>query len=112
MIQTWNPKSKTEPYAHSAGELVAFAKEAIENFFEIPVNISENLFYDFVNGLENIFRDYIAFVASCGKSFSNNLCRSNLSLVLKIKTECLIFIVCRIKTELSPFTPSTNKMQP
>ncbi|KAL0414273.1 UNVERIFIED_CONTAM: protein unc-13 [Sesamum radiatum] len=36
--ETWNPKSKTEPYAHSAAELVRFANEAVENFFEIPVN--------------------------------------------------------------------------
>ncbi|KAK6122789.1 hypothetical protein DH2020_043467 [Rehmannia glutinosa] len=68
--ETWNPKSKTEPYAHSAVELVSFAKEAVENFFEIPVNVSESLFYDFVDGLENIFRDYIAFVASCGSKQS------------------------------------------
>ncbi|KAI3459535.1 hypothetical protein Pfo_016198 [Paulownia fortunei] len=68
--ETWNPKSKTEPYAHSAGELANFAKEAVENFFEIPVNISENLFYDLVDGLENIFRDYITFVASCGSKQS------------------------------------------
>ncbi|GFP85832.1 hypothetical protein PHJA_000727000 [Phtheirospermum japonicum] len=64
--ETWNPKSKTEPYAHSAVDLVGFAKEAVESFFDIPVTISENLFYDFVDGLENIFRDYITFVASCG----------------------------------------------
>ncbi|KAL6535200.1 hypothetical protein OROMI_026574 [Orobanche minor] len=68
--ETWNPKSKTEPYAHSAVELVSFAKEAVDDYFEIPVNISENLFYDFVDGLENIFRDYIAFVASCGSKQS------------------------------------------
>ncbi|KAG8373197.1 hypothetical protein BUALT_Bualt12G0146000 [Buddleja alternifolia] len=37
-IKTWNPKSKTKPYAHLAGELVTFAKEVVENFIEIPIN--------------------------------------------------------------------------
>ena len=64
--ETWNPKSKNEPHAHSAGELVSFAKEAVDNFFEIPATISEVLFYDLVDGLENLFRDYIAYVGSCG----------------------------------------------
>ncbi|KAL7081260.1 hypothetical protein ACP275_14G028700 [Erythranthe tilingii] len=68
--ETWNPKSKTEPYAHSASELVSFVKEVVDSFFEIPVTLSESLFYDFVNGLENVFRDYIAFVASCGSKQS------------------------------------------
>ncbi|KAL8486683.1 hypothetical protein ACS0TY_023395 [Phlomoides rotata] len=64
--ETWNPKSKNEPHAHSAGELVSFAKEAVDSFFEIPATISEVLFYDLVDGLENLFRDYIAYVGSCG----------------------------------------------
>ncbi|GER52242.1 hypothetical protein STAS_29680 [Striga asiatica] len=68
--ETWNPKSKTEPYAHSAAELVKFAKEAVQNFFEIPVNVSENLVYDLTDGLEHLFGDYITFVASCGSKQS------------------------------------------
>ncbi|GFP83397.1 hypothetical protein PHJA_000483100 [Phtheirospermum japonicum] len=68
--ETWNPKSKTEPYAHSASEIVKFAKEAVENFFEIPVNVSENLVYDLTDGLEHLFGDYITFVASCGSKQS------------------------------------------
>ncbi|KAI3469804.1 hypothetical protein Pfo_026467 [Paulownia fortunei] len=68
--ETWNPKSKTEPYAHSAAELVRFAKETVENFFEIPVNVSENLVYDLTDGLENLLGDYITFVASCGSKQS------------------------------------------
>lgn len=70
MLQTWNPKSKTEPYAHSAVELIKFAKEAVESFFEIPVNVSENLVYDLADGLEHLFREFITFVASCGMEYS------------------------------------------
>ncbi|KAG8369882.1 hypothetical protein BUALT_Bualt14G0059700 [Buddleja alternifolia] len=68
--ETWNPKSKMEPYAHSAAELVRFAKEAVENFFEIPVNVSENLIYDLTDGLEHLLGDYITFAASCGSKQS------------------------------------------
>ncbi|KAL0433246.1 UNVERIFIED_CONTAM: protein unc-13 [Sesamum latifolium] len=67
--ETWNPKSKTEPYAHSAAEIVSFVKEAMENFFEIPINISETLFYDLIDGLENVFGLHY-FVASCGSKQS------------------------------------------
>ncbi|XP_022871406.1 uncharacterized protein LOC111390577 [Olea europaea var. sylvestris] len=68
--ETWNPKSKTDPYANSAVDLIKFAKEAVENFFEIPVNISENLVYELADGLERLIRDYITFVASCGSKQS------------------------------------------
>ncbi|KAK4427843.1 protein unc-13 [Sesamum alatum] len=68
--ETWNPKSKTEPYAHSAAELVRFSQEAVENFFDIPVNVSENLVYDLTDGLEHFFGDYIKFLASCGSKQS------------------------------------------
>ncbi|CAK9180196.1 unnamed protein product [Ilex paraguariensis] len=65
--ETWNPKSKTEPYAQSAVELMKHAKEAVDDFFEIPISISENLVHDLADGLELLFRDYTTFVASCGK---------------------------------------------
>ncbi|XP_057783530.1 protein unc-13 homolog [Salvia miltiorrhiza] len=64
--ETWNPKSKHEPHAYSAVEVVSFAKEAIENFFDIPITITESSFHYLIEGLQNIFREYIAFVASCG----------------------------------------------
>lgn len=66
MLQTWNPKSKSEPYAHSAEEIIRFSKETIENFFEIPINLTENLVCDLTDGLEHLLGDYITFVASCG----------------------------------------------
>lgn len=67
MLQTWNPKSKSEPYAQSAEELMKLAKETVEDFFEIPIGITENIVHDLANGLEHLFKDYTTFVASCGK---------------------------------------------
>ncbi|XP_057958508.1 protein unc-13 homolog [Malania oleifera] len=64
--ETWNPKSKTEPYAQSAVELMKLAKEAVEDFFDIPVGISDDVVQDLADGLEVLFRDYTTFVASCG----------------------------------------------
>ncbi|KAL1536154.1 protein unc-13 [Salvia divinorum] len=64
--ETWNPKSKHEPHAYSAVEVVSFAKEALENFFDIPITITEASFHYLIDGLQTILREYIAFVASCG----------------------------------------------
>nr|XP_004234045.1 protein unc-13 homolog [Solanum lycopersicum] len=64
--ETWNPKSKSEPYAQSAIDLVRHSKEAVDNFFEIPTIITENLVNDIADGIENLFKDYVIFVASCG----------------------------------------------
>ena len=68
VLQTWNPKSKTEPYAQSAVELMTHAKETVNGFFEIPLGMSEDLVHDLSDGLEHLFRDYTTFVASCGKN--------------------------------------------
>uniref|UniRef100_A0A7N0U3G2 Uncharacterized protein n=1 Tax=Kalanchoe fedtschenkoi TaxID=63787 RepID=A0A7N0U3G2_KALFE len=64
--ETWNPKSKMEPFAHSAADLVNSVKDAVDEFFEIPICISEDLLYDFAHVLDRIFQDYITFVSSCG----------------------------------------------
>ncbi|KAH0913629.1 hypothetical protein HID58_036950 [Brassica napus] len=40
--ETWNPKSKSEPYAQSAGELMKLAKDAIDEFFEIPIGSKQS----------------------------------------------------------------------
>ncbi|KAL1569351.1 protein unc-13 [Salvia divinorum] len=58
--------SKHEPHAYSAVEVVSFAKEALENFFDIPIAITEASFHYLIDGLQAILREYIAFVASCG----------------------------------------------
>ncbi|GAB4850858.1 hypothetical protein Ancab_030159 [Ancistrocladus abbreviatus] len=64
--ETWNPKSKAEPFAQSSVELMKLSKEAVEEFFELPIGISEDLVQDLANGLERIVREYTTFVASCG----------------------------------------------
>ncbi|KAI3688422.1 hypothetical protein L1987_82135 [Smallanthus sonchifolius] len=64
--ETWNPKSKTEPYSQSAVELMKQAREIVASFFDIPIAISEDLVHEFADGLEKILLDYADFVASCG----------------------------------------------
>ncbi|KAF8401961.1 hypothetical protein HHK36_012912 [Tetracentron sinense] len=68
--ETWNPKSKTEPYAQSAVEIMKLVKETVDDFFDIPVGVSGNLVQDFADGLELLFQDYSSFVASCGSKQS------------------------------------------
>lgn len=48
------------------------AKDAIDEFFEIPIGITEDLVHDLAEGLEQLFQEYTAFVASCGKSRNKN----------------------------------------
>lgn len=67
VLQTWNPKSKSEPYAQSAVELMKQAKEAVYDFFQIPIGITEDLVQDLADGLEMLFQDYTTFVSSAGK---------------------------------------------
>lgn len=68
--ETWNPKSKTEPYAQSSVELMTHAKDTVNAFFEIPLGISEDIVHDLADGLEHLFREYTTFVASCGSKQS------------------------------------------
>lgn len=67
MLQTWNPKSKSEPYAQSVVELIKQSKEVVDDFFYIPIGITEDLVQDLADGLEVLFQDYITFVSSAGK---------------------------------------------
>ncbi|CAL4933649.1 unnamed protein product [Urochloa decumbens] len=64
--ESWIPKSKEEPYAGSAMELMKLARFTIDEFSEIPASAKEEVVHDLVDGLEAIFQDYISFVASCG----------------------------------------------
>ncbi|OIW02146.1 hypothetical protein TanjilG_02370 [Lupinus angustifolius] len=64
--ETWNPKSKSEPYAQSAAELMKLAKTTVEQFFQIPIGNTEDLVQDLADGLESLFQDYMMFVAACG----------------------------------------------
>lgn len=67
LFQTWNPKSKSELHAQSAAELMKLAAITVEEFFQVPIVITEDLVQDLADGLENLFQDYMKFVASCGK---------------------------------------------
>ena len=71
MLQTWNPKSKSEPYAQSAVELMRLAKETVNNFFGIPIGITDDLILDLAEGLEQLVQEYTTFVASCGENHGN-----------------------------------------
>lgn len=106
MLQTWNPKSKSEPYAQSAMELMKWAKETVNNFFEIPIGITDDLILDLAEGLEQLVQEYITFVASCGECFIHHL--------ISFLAHFLIFVTlfCRVEAELSPYTSSSNQMQP
>ena len=43
------------------------AKDIIDEFFEIPIGITEDLVYYLAEGLEQLFQEYTTFVASCGE---------------------------------------------
>ncbi|XP_050217002.1 protein unc-13 homolog [Mercurialis annua] len=64
--ETWNPKSKNEPYTQSVVELMKLAKESVDEFFEIPVGINDDLVCDLAEGLEHLFQEYIKLVEACG----------------------------------------------
>ncbi|OMO95381.1 hypothetical protein COLO4_15936 [Corchorus olitorius] len=68
--ETWNPKSKSEPYAQSAVELMKLSKEIVSDFFEIPIGVTDDLVHDLADGLEQLFQEYTTFVASCGSKQS------------------------------------------
>ncbi|KAK4266192.1 hypothetical protein QN277_027152 [Acacia crassicarpa] len=69
-IETWNPKSKSEQHALSAVELIGLAKATVDDFFKIPIGITEDLVIDLAEGVENIVQKYTSFVAACGSKQS------------------------------------------
>ncbi|KAF6170904.1 hypothetical protein GIB67_014721 [Kingdonia uniflora] len=64
-METWNPKSKTEPYTQSSVEMLKLAEEAVGDFFEIPIGISDDLVQELADGLDSLFQDYISLVSLC-----------------------------------------------
>ena len=48
---------------------MAIAKQTIDDFFEIPLGLSEDLVQDLADGLERVIREYSSFVAACGKRY-------------------------------------------
>jgi len=41
-------------------------KATVDEFFDIPLTVREELVQDLADGLENLFQDYTSFVSSCG----------------------------------------------
>ncbi|XP_062206167.1 protein unc-13 homolog [Phragmites australis] len=68
--ESWIPKSKEEPFARSAMELMKLARATVDEFSEIPASAKDEVVQDLVDGLELTFQDYISFVASCGSKQS------------------------------------------
>ncbi|CAN1279168.1 Protein unc-13 homolog [Linum perenne] len=68
--ETWNPKSKNEPYAQSAVELIKIATETVEEFFRSPIGITDDLICALAEGLEHLFMEYANFVSTCGSKQS------------------------------------------
>ncbi|CAL4928949.1 unnamed protein product [Urochloa decumbens] len=68
--ESWIPKSKGDPYARSAVELMKLAKATVDEFFGIPVTARDGMVHDLADGLGVIFQEYISFLASCGNKQS------------------------------------------
>ncbi|XP_077252796.1 protein unc-13 homolog isoform X2 [Tasmannia lanceolata] len=68
--ETWNPRSKAEPYAQSAVDIMKLAKDTVDDFYEVPVGICDDLVQDLADGLETLLQEYISFVAACGSKQS------------------------------------------
>ncbi|XP_042468676.1 protein unc-13 homolog [Zingiber officinale] len=69
-IESWNPKSKTEPYAQSAVDLMKVAKVTVDEFFEIQVGGRDGVVQILTESLDSLIQDYTSFVASCGSKQS------------------------------------------
>ena len=39
----------------------------MEQFFKIPIGITEDIVQELADGLESLFQDYMMFVTTCGK---------------------------------------------
>ncbi|WOL12934.1 hypothetical protein Cni_G21703 [Canna indica] len=68
--ESWNPRSKTEPYAQSAVDLMKLAKVTVDEFFEIQVGGRDELVQKLADGFDSLLQDYTSFVASCGSKQS------------------------------------------
>ncbi|OEL27597.1 hypothetical protein BAE44_0011384 [Dichanthelium oligosanthes] len=71
--ETWNPRSKAEPYAQSAVDLMKLAKVTVDELLEIqqvPSSCREELLQRLVNGIDQLVHQYALLVASCGSKES------------------------------------------
>ncbi|XP_027357466.1 protein unc-13 homolog [Abrus precatorius] len=64
--EAWNPKSKSDPYGKSVVELVSLSKKIVQELFQIPIPITEDLVQELADGLQKIFREYTMLVSACG----------------------------------------------
>ena len=67
--ETWNPRSKAEPYAQSAVDLMKLAKVTIDELLEIQVApaCKEELLQRLVDGVDHLVHQYALLLASsCG----------------------------------------------
>ncbi|PUZ49701.1 hypothetical protein GQ55_7G346300 [Panicum hallii var. hallii] len=72
--ESWNPRSKAEPYAQSAVDLMKLAKVTVDELLEIQVPSSscrEELQQRLVDGIDHLVYQYaLLLVASCGSKES------------------------------------------
>uniref|UniRef100_A0A453J4J8 MHD1 domain-containing protein n=1 Tax=Aegilops tauschii subsp. strangulata TaxID=200361 RepID=A0A453J4J8_AEGTS len=68
--ESWTARSKNEPYAQSAVDLMKLAKATLDEFFAIPVSARDGMLQDLADGLGAVFQDYVSFLASCGNKQS------------------------------------------
>nr|CAB3448445.1 unnamed protein product [Digitaria exilis] len=72
--ETWNPRSKAEPYAQSAVDLMKLAKVTVDELLEIlqlqvpSCSCREELLQRLVDGIDKLVHQYALFVASTGLS--------------------------------------------
>lgn len=87
-MKTWNPKSKTEPYAQSAVELLKQTRDLVGSFFDIPIPISEDLVHE-LDYLSSVMYGslYIGNVVNARISPALRVLKQNLTLLSAIATE-------------------------
>nr|BAK07542.1 predicted protein [Hordeum vulgare subsp. vulgare] len=68
--ESWIARSKNEPYAQSAVDLMKLAKATMDEFVAIPVSARDGMLQDLADGFGAVFHDYVSFLASCGNKQS------------------------------------------
>ncbi|CAN6236784.1 unnamed protein product [Urochloa humidicola] len=68
--ESWNPRSKAEPYAQSAADLMKLAKVTVDELLEVqvPPACRDELLQRLVDGVDQLVHQYALLVASCGSN--------------------------------------------
>ncbi|CAN6269908.1 unnamed protein product [Urochloa humidicola] len=68
--ESWNPRSKTEPYAQSAVDLMKLAKVTVDELIEVqvPPGCRDELLQRLVDSIDRLVHQYALLVASCGSN--------------------------------------------